>query len=929
MAAQTEPVPPAAQPGRRGQDGQPSSQSPSGHVKSPLVALAGCFALGIFLVRPERSGAATIPWFLVSAAACLLAGLLLLRAGWLWPSLLLALSGFVFAGAAAAQLFELRFPPHHIRYLEALGVDLNAPVLLEGRVISTPQRIDYGLQFDLEAQRAGSGDQNQSVGGKVRLRLQTHEDPELSSAAGLPDLHYGDSIRVLARLRRPRTYQNPGSFDFRRRMASIEDLYWVGTIKNPSLIEKLPRLGSHRVSTFLERTRQRLLGSIDRLYPPWSAQGRYGAVLKAILWGDRSSLDSETIENFRKTGLYHLLVIAGLHVGLLALLAGFLLRPLPLGQTAKSALVLVFLLAYVSLVELRAPTLRATIMISAYLLARLVDRERSGLNAVGLAALLLLLSRPAWLFESGFQFSFSAALLIVGLAVPILERTTEPYRRALWRLGDEKFDDALAPQQAQFRLDLRATIDWLSAVAGFWKRHPDLAAATVTAPVRAVLWVVNILLFSAILQLGLVLPMVEVFHRVTFAGVALNAVAVPVMTLLLALAVPTVVLGTLAPALALWPAKALAAVLATLFFFTDWQRLPGWLSFRVPGPPLWVACGFALSVVVAGCALGRLRRTFWAAPTAAAIFLALIAVHPFPPRLPSGILEVTALDCGQGDALFLVLPDRTTMLMDAGGSRLHSSREGAFQRGRWDPGEDIVSPYLWSRGIRRIDILVLSHAHEDHLGGFAAVVENFEIGEFWHGENGASASYQALLDRLEQRRIPIRTLARGDRMARGGASVRVLWPPPGPQTLLLPPNDESLVMQISDGSASILLPGDVSRKVEKELLASASPLQSQVLKVAHHGSKSASGAEFLAQVAPRIALITSEYRGPGNLPNPEILDRLRAAGARVFRTDLDGAITVEMKGSSLLVRGYGALAGDSTVGEAATSSTGAGALNVR
>jgi competence protein ComEC len=136
-------------------------------------------------------------------------------------------------------------------------------------------------------------------------------------------------------------------------------------------------------------------------------------------------------------------------------------------------------------------------------------------------------------------------------------------------------------------------------------------------------------------------------------------------------------------------------------------------------------------------------------------------------------------------------------------------------------------------------------------------------------------------------------------------------------------------MQISHGSASVLLAGDVSGKVEKELLTLAPPLQSQVLNVAHHGSKSSSGAEFLDHVAPRVALISAEYNGPWNLPSPEVLDRLHAAGAQVFRTDRDGAITVEMMGWSLRVRRYGALAGDSTAGGAVSASMGDVTWNVR
>jgi competence protein ComEC len=862
-------------------------------MRSPLLLMAASFGLGIFL-----AGSGPGNWFVLSALpACvgvfLLAGLLVLRAGWERFSLLLALLGFLAAGASTGCLFEYRFPPNHVSKLPAQGADLQYPIRLQGRIISTPIRTAYGLQFDLETERAESRERAYDLTGKVRLRLQASEHPEISALLDSLRLQYGDVIRVLVRLRKPRIYHNPGSFDFRRWMESTEDIYWVGTIKNPLLVEKLPRSSHAGIWTLVEQIRNRLLQAIDNLYPRWSRQGRCGTVLKAVLLGDRSSLDSETIENFRKTGLYHLLVIAGLHVGLLVLLASALVRLFPLGERSRHLMVLALLMFYAVLVEQRAPTLRATLMISLYLLARLLYRGHSILNSIGLAALILMLFRPAWLFESGFQLSFSAALLIAGLVAPILERTTEPYRRALHDLGESTLDAHLAPQQAQFRLDLRALIARLRKRFRFLDRHGALASALMTGPTRLLLWTANILLFSAVLQVGLLLPMATTFHRVALAGIGFNALAIPLMTLLLALAVPTVLLGALLPALAAWPAKPLAVVMAGLFALTDLPHLPAWLSFRVPNPPLWVACGFVLSILVAALALGRRAWAFGLSMAALGLMTALIAIHPFSPRLPSGILEVTALDCGQGDSVFLVLPDKTTMLVDASGSRRSSTSEGAFQGRLWDPGEDIVSPYLWSRGIKKIDIVVLSHPHEDHLGGLFAIVRNFPIGEFWHAADSLTPAYSSLLERVRQKGVAERTLAAGDELERGGAAVRVLWPPRSWPSGL-PSNDDSLVLRLTYHGGSVLLTGDISTRVEQELLASGQDLDSQVLKVAHHGSNSSSSEEFLARVNPRLAILTGGSGDFGSLPSPETLERLRERGIRVFRPDVDGATTVEM-----------------------------------
>jgi competence protein ComEC len=841
----------------------------------------------------------------VSAAACILVGLIILRGGWDRTAVWFALASLMFTGVAASRRWEQRFPPNHVRYLESRGVDLKDPVRLEGRVISTPYRTGYGLQFDVEARRIESLTHVYPITGKVRLRVQGSEDRDASDGGGPLEIQFGDAIQALVRLRRPHIYQNPGSFDFRRWMEDIEDLYWVGTVKDSRQMEKVGHPPGFYFAEFAERARQRLLRGIDDLYPPWSVEGRYGAVLKAVLWGDRTALDSVTIEDFRKTGLYHLLVIAGLHVGLLTLLVDFLLRALGCRRVIRAFLVLGFLGGYALLVEQRASTLRATLMIALYLVARILDREHSPLNTLGGVALLLLYFRPAWLFESGFQLSFAAALLIVGVAVPLLARTTEPYRRALRRLDDVLLDDHFSPRLAQARLDVRALIQALRPRAGFLERYPALTRNIVVAPLKLLVWIANILIFSAVLQLGLLLPMVEIFHRVTFAGVGLNALAIPVMTLLLALALPVNLLSVVSPAVAAVPAKVLSLVMAVLFDMTHLPGLAAWLSYRMPAPPLWVAWGFCGAFVFAGLALRFARRAAGVALAACAVFVFLVAVHPFASRVPRGVLQLTALDCGWGDALFLVLPDGTTMLLDAGGSRTRGAREGGFQGRRWNSGEDIVSPYLWSLGIKKIDVVALTRARLDQIGGLYTVLENFRVGEFWHAPQAETPEYAELLEAVAERGIPTRTLMAGDELSLGDASIRVLWPGPDPPSDRASRNDDSLVMRISAGGMNFLLPGDAGRNEEKGILASGEALQSQVLKVAHYRSKSPASREFLARVAPRVAIISSEAGGGGgDLPNPETLVVLQNAGARIFLTDTDGATTVEGKDGALVVHTY-------------------------
>lgn len=897
-----------------------------GFLTAPLLALSACFALGIVASGAHDSSLATtitgVPWVLAAAGLTMLAGLILLRRRRQALAGVLALTGFVLCGAAAARLFDFRYSPRHVSHLEDLGMDLRDPVRISGRLVSSPIETRSGRQFDLEV--AGIEDRGRfhALNGKVRLRLRRSADARSLAFADRLELRYGDSIRTLAELQRPRVYRDPGVFDFRRWMESIQDIYWVGTIKSPLLIEKLPRRGAPSPGELLARVRQKLLTGIDRLYPPWSVHGKDGAVLKAILLGDRSSLDSDTVHNFRQTGLYHLLVISGLHVGLLAMLAAMFLRLFPLGESWRSALVLVFLLGYCSLVEQRAPTLRATIMIAAYLVARFFYRRHAALNAVGLAALLLLVMRPAWLFESGFQLSFAAALLIVGLVVPILEHTTEPYRRALRGIDEIRRDDSFHPRQAQWRLDVRRVIGFIQAHLSLVQEHPRIASSLVILPLRAVVWTANVLLFTAILQIGLMLPLAETFHRVTYIGIGLNALAIPVMTLLLGLALPTVLLSALWPALAVWPAKLVALVMSWLFALTDLPHLPAWLSYRVPSPPVWVAWGFALTIILAAWTFERHRRIFGTAIAGLAIFALLISADPFPPRIRSGRLEITALDCGRGDAFFAVLPDRTTILVDAGGAGDRAESQDPFEERRWDAGEDIVSPYLWSRGVKRLDVVVMGHSQEGRLASLASIARNFRIGEFWHGARPMKPLTLAFLDELERRGVRLRAVGAGDRVTFSSSNIQILWPPATSDAEAGKPNssgEDFIAMRIADGPASAVLAGELTEEAQHALMDSRAPLAGRLLVMADWDFAPLRG-DVVKRIAPQAALLSGGPE-PAGFPSSSVTATgLPALAAPYFRTDIDGAVTGTVEGKRISVHAYGMPAGEGTFGMEDTSS---------
>ncbi len=863
-----------------------------------MLILATAFAAGVYVADAEDASlegvVAGTPWLVAAGSVCLLAGVAALARGRTWIPGALVLAGFVLSGVIAARLFEHRFPPQHVSRLEDYDVDLQDAIRLEGYLATSPLRTPNGEQFDLEVTGLEDRGRWLDLTGLVRLRMQTALEGVES-----PRLSYGERVRLLAALEKPRVYRNPGSFNFRRWIESIEDVSWMGTVKSPLLVEKLPGRGGSWLGYAIHGLRQRLLRGIDEIYPPWSVRGRHGAVLKAILLGDRSSLDTDTIENFRKTGLYHLLVISGSNVALLAMLLGAGLWFLRLGEFWRSSLVIVLLVGYAALVELGAPTIRATLMIVAYLVARLIYREHASSNSVGLAALVLLILRPTWLFESGFQLSFAAALLIVGLAGPILERTTEPFRRGLRSLYDTVLDSRVEPRVAQFRMDVRSLVSYLVRRIRLFHRYPSLAERAVTSPLRLILWTGEILLFSAIIQIGLFLPMAESFHRITLAGIGLNALAIPLMTLLLAVAAPTVALAALVPALAAWPARLVTPVMGGFLTLADLPHLPAWLSYRVPAPPDWLAWGFGLSLVIAALAFVRYRRVFWIAIATFAIFSVFVSGAPFHPRTSGGAMEITALECGSGNAFFVVLPDQKTLLVDTCARSRNFDLGATFAARRWDPGENLVSPYLWSRRIQAVDIVAVRGDASGDISSLRSLWGNFEIRELWYPASSRNPELLEFADKVQRRGVCVRTISAGDQISRGLASIQVLSPPAAlaGEDVSSTPKAASLALRVVSGTSSLVVSDGSWDELESVTGPRGERLSTQILAIAAHGNRPPRISSALLGINPRTILVSGGEGEPA-LPDANLSEEFRARGITLRRTAVEGAVSVVLNDGS-------------------------------
>jgi competence protein ComEC len=211
---------------------------------------------------------------------------------------------------------------------------------------------------------------------------------------------------------------------------------------------------------------------------------------------------------------------------------------------------------------------------------------------------------------------------------------------------------------------------------------------------------------------------------------------------------------------------------------------------------------------------------------------------------------------------------------------------------------------LWSRGYQKLDVVALTHAHQDHLGGLLAVLENFRVGRLWIGRDVNSPALGKLEELARARKISVEHEIRGRTFAWDGVDGEFFWPDsPSTEAASAAKNNDSLVLRLHYGNRTILLPGDAEKEAERAILAehNEASLQADVLKIGHHGSKNSTMPDFLAAVRPRVAIISAGEENPYGHPSPELLERLEAAGVRVVRTDRNGAVRVRTDGIGLEV----------------------------
>lgn len=886
--------------------------------RAPLLAAAVCFALGEACTKiPPATHRLTL---LLVAGVVGLAALTVLALRRSLRSAVLAIAGvWIGAGVWSAQIQPTPAPQTALlAYADGLSRTVQGRIV---RIRTFPSRAETAesdfdpeqwdqpgapstsLDLDLTAIEEVTPDISRMIpiSGGVRATLfaDRHSQPLAQSPA---QLGCGVLVELPLRVRIPERYRDPGVWQYADFLldqniaatasASATKLRAIPNAAAVPLSATLQcRLfaaqswAAARLLGYVRSTPNRRLPALLRITPDDAG------MLNAMLFGDRSRLNHTLRLGFERTGSFHLFVVSGMHVALLAGIIFWIARRLRLRQLLATALTLTLVFGYALLTGFGVPVQRALLMTAVFLIANLLSRDRNRLNALGAAALSVLIWSPRALFDASFQMTFLAIVAIAGIAMPLGERSFLQYARAsrnlnLW--GDRMFP----PHLAQFRMMLRWWSEACAEALGSSARR--LPSVLIRTPLR----LAELALIGIVAEAVMILPMATYFHRATVFALPANSFSIPLVAVLAPLGILTFVASLISPWLAALPASALAILLHAITTLIQRISNAPAADLRVPGPTIAHAL-LALTCFAFCCwAVRRTHTLAWIAVLVLPI-AATIILWPSPPAVHHNEMEVTAIDVGQGDSLLVVSPNGNAMLIDAGGptGAAANAENASATAASFDVGEEVVSPYLWSRQFRRLDVVALTHAHSDHMGGMPAVLRNFRPRELWVAVDPNSAPYRALLDEAASLGIRVRHLRAGERIPWDGTDVSVLAPMPMYDNPGLPINNDSLVMRMQFGQSSALLEGDAEGASEHLMAASAlsgsGPAigPDTLLKVGHHGSRTSSTEEFLALAAPQDAVISVGRNNTFGHPRPEIVQRLAAGHARVFRTDEFGLTT--------------------------------------
>jgi competence protein ComEC len=881
-------------------------------------------SVGILLAHYIASSyARAMTTFAALSIVCAAAATVLLMVRNAGFSTIFLIAAFVSAGASLAMILPGPASANRIARLFEEGVLTSGdPVEIIGVINGEPEPAPQSFYVTINTEQIAIKGIERATKGTVLLLAHVPSAEIQNEYDGL-QLHHGARIRVMTTLAREDEFRNPGVMPFTEYLER-EGYDATGAIKSPLLIERSDDAEVFLPLAWVYQWRARLQKEFSQRFSANTA-----GVLDAALLGNAHNISAGTAERFRAGGTFHILVISGLQIAFIAGLALLIVRRISRRKWIQFALATAFLWAYTFAVGAQASVARAALMFTLVAFAPIVGRRPNSLNTIAAAALVLLVLNPSELFDPSFQLTFVSVLSIVCLAVPLMENmrrvgswqptmvSPHPPRCPSWfrKVSEVLFwsERAWKAEMSASNIKYRLFKTPVAAKLESWHLQKPLRFASAAVIV------------SASVQVCLLPLMILYFHRISLASLLLNIFVGALMAVMAFAALAAILLAQLS--------ATLAAPLIFLAEKTNWLMIHavdpfsriGAASVRLPhysgrGSIVYILYfALLLSLIVA---FGRwnplppptppdrreriITRVITATAISFVLIFAITIFHPFSAARPDGKLRVDFLDVGQGDSALVTTPDGTTLLIDGGG-RPNIDWSGAdddegFQRDRRSIGERVVSEYLWSRGFDRIDYVIASHADADHIDGLNDVLRNFRVrGAIVARTPSNDLGFARFAGTANRVGVPIDVVAGGDSLQIGDVIIDVLWPPQIANADAPYRNNDGLFLRIRYGAQVLLFAADIEAPSEVALLKSGLNLRSDIVKVAHHGSRTSSTQPFVDATRTQLAIISVGRISIFGHPHKEVVERWRASGARVMTTGDNGTITVVTNGRELNV----------------------------
>jgi competence protein ComEC len=888
----------------------------------PLLFIAAAFALGA-----ATSAAAFVPlkFSLPAAVAGAGVGIYFLRRGENARATITVLASFVLLGIVFAAVENRLHSGPTVQHLYDAGlIPSGDPVEVTGVIARAPEPSTDGFYLLVQVESVRYAKVDYAVAGTVWLFAPVGDAATLDQYTRL-EPRYGARIRVVTALKRADQFRNPGVTVYTE-FLDHRGYDAIGTIKTPALVERLEDERVFLPLAWLFEIRQRLLAAIVKRFDPDTA-----GVLAASMLGNRYYLSADTSEKFRTGGTFHILIISGLHISALGLFALWLVRKFTRNRWLQYLIPVGLIWGYTAAVGAESTIVRAAVMFTGAGASFVIFRRSSGLNALGASALLLLAWRPSELFSPSFQLTFVAVLAIVGVAVPVLLKmkgigewrptaaTPVPPRAPGWLLGFSEFlwwsERGWRAEQARSAWKCRLFKSKFAVRTERWRLQ------------RPARYLFSGLFVSLCVQFAMLPLAVIYFHRLSPVSLILNFLVGPLLALLSFGGFLALLLSALSVRLGQPLVFAANKLNWLMTHISDPLLRSRWASWRLPeysgGKASVYAVYLLLFVAIGYFAINwdpfafrpegsawmiRFPRLPIAATTATLLLAAVIVLHPFSADRADGRLHLDFLDVGQGDSILVTFPDGRHLLIDGGGQAKYGDPQNApgadatsFRRDERNIGEAVVSEYLWHRGIGTVEMVLATHSDTDHMDGLNAVVRNFSVQTAFVGTTPATdQDFVTLSNTLRERGVPLHQVRRNDVLRFGPTTVEFLWPDAN-----LPSetsaNNQSVVIKLTQGSRCFLLTGDIERPVEQRLSVDPASLACDVLKVAHHGSRTSSSEEFLTATHPTTAVISVGLTSIFGHPHPEVVERLMTHGVRMMTTGRSGTISVSTDGNDLRI----------------------------